>query len=136
MCSKPQGPKRQYIHKTTNPSGRFLFLILFSWLLLLIIGLRLAEWNPCLLTHVVIRNRPFGPIPFLIIFSWLLLLIQGLLSGRIYACLWLQWSLCLLAHLVIRNRPFGPIPFFNPLFLAAAVDPGLAFRSDLRMLFA
>ena len=134
MCSKPQGPKRQYIHKTTNPgprgrrvpsrhapppwpkicghrgafcvnqtfvflqiwslgigpSGRFLFLILFSWLLLLVIGLRLAESNPCLLTHVVIRNRPFGPIPFLIIFSWLLLLIQGLLSGRIYACLWLQ----------------------------------------------
>ena len=55
-----------------GPSGRFLFLILFSWLLLLVIGLRLAESNPCLLTHLVIRNRPFGPIPFLIIFSWLL----------------------------------------------------------------
>ena len=120
----------------TGPSGRFLFLILFSWLLLLVIGLRLAESNPCLLTHLVIRNRPFGQIPFLIIFSWLLLLIQGLLSGRIYACLWLQRNLCLLAHLVIRNRPFGPIPLLNHLLLAVAVDPGLAFGSGLRMCFA
>ena len=110
-----------------GPSGRFLFLMFFSWLLLLVIGLRLAESNPCLLTHLVIRNRPFGPIPFLIIFSSLLLLIQGLFWGGICACFLLETNLCRLVHLVIGNRSFGPIPFFNPLLLAAAVDHRVAF---------